>query len=59
MNKMHREMTGEGNAKVGNDVKEIYEHRITSSYINVRCKISKKCRFMVWYKFDGPNDNPA
>lgn len=59
LNKMHRKMTAEGNAKVGNDVKEIYEHRITSSYINVRCKISKKCRFMVWYKFEGPNDNPA
>ena len=58
MNKMHRKLTGQGNANVGNDVKEIYEHRITQSYINVRCKISRKCRFMVWYKFEGDNENP-
>lgn len=58
LNKIHRRMTAEGNYAKGNDVQEIYEYRVTSSYVNVRCKISRKCRFMCWYKFEGSGDNP-
>jgi outer membrane protein TolC len=45
--------------KLLNDTKEIYEHRSTANYINVRCKVSKKCRFMVWYKFEGSSEKPT
>lgn len=31
---------------------ESYVIRVTPSYINIRCGISKKCRFNVWYKYE-------
>ena len=31
---------------------EIYVVRETQSYINIRCEISRRCRFAVWYKMD-------
>jgi hypothetical protein len=57
LNKTHNKMTGSGNAKnrKGGDedaVDEIYVAKVTPSYINVRCAVSKKCRFGMWYKFD-------
>ena len=48
MTKIHLGFTNNGN-RVKNAT--IYESRVTPSYINVRCAISKKCRFAVWYKF--------
>jgi len=59
LNKVHLRMTGDGNFRNKNDTKEIYEHRSTANYINVRCKVSKKCRFMVWYKFEGSSEKPT
>lgn len=60
MNHKHLEVTAHGNkvANRGNETtKEIYCSKITQSYINVRCNISKKCRFAMWYKYDrGPGD---
>lgn len=48
-------MTGSGNASKRKDkggIDEIYSSKETPSYINVKCNISKKCRFAMWYKFE-------
>ena len=52
-------MTSEGNSKNKNNTKDIYEWRSTANYVNIRCKVSKKCRFMVWYKFEGSGEKPT
>lgn len=33
------------------DMDDIYEIKETQSYLKVLCKISKKCAFSVWFKF--------
>jgi len=33
------------------DMDEIYEIKETHSYLKVLCKMSKKCAFSVWFKF--------
>lgn len=48
-------MTGPGNAtrKSGSTkIDDLYQYTQTPSYINVRCAISRKCRFAMWYKYE-------
>ena len=62
LNIKHLAYSGRGNMDLNGGqraMEEIYTHRITSNYVNVRCNISKKCRFAMWYKFDrSSNDEP-
>ena len=57
LNQKHLEMTGAGNRQAtGKDFQDIYESRLTQNYINVRCHVSRKCRFAMWYKYDRASD---
>lgn len=60
MNSIHLETTGAGNSELdANNNECIYRHCVTQSYINVKCNISKKCRFAMWYKYDkGADQSP-
>lgn len=58
INSKHLELTGSGNKQLNdgdNYNRDIYGLKVTQSYINIKCNISKKCRFAMWYKYDKNN----
>ena len=57
LNEKHLDETGKGNKDAkSKDFDEFYTVQNTPSYVNIRCGVSRKCRFAIWYKRD-KNDN--
>jgi hypothetical protein len=55
MNHKHNSITCQGNKALNKNSQfddHIYCAKTTASYINVKCNVSKKCRFAMWYKYD-------
>jgi len=57
LNSKHKDETGKGNSEAGKEHKEFYTVQNTPSYVNIRCGVSKKCRFAIWYKRDKNGDD--
>jgi len=55
-NKLHSYETNKGNGKPEKNNQEFYMFKDTPKYIQLKCAVSAKCKFMIWFDFEKKGD---